>query len=116
LLVKNHSFTLFRHKEMPPARLSGQEARRLLLLGKQAYSSAGAPTGQFSAQAPQEMHFSGSITYCPSPSVMASTGQLAAQAPQDTQASLILYAIIKSSLNGLLDYITVRRGFQYPAR
>jgi hypothetical protein len=58
------------------------------------YSSSGAPTGQASAQAPQPMQVSASITYLPSPSVIASTGQPAAQAPQATHASVILYAMI----------------------
>ena len=47
-----------------------------------AYSAAGAPTGHTSAQAPQSMHFSASITNLPSPSEIASTGQPSAQAPQ----------------------------------
>lgn len=63
-----------------------------------AYSAAGAPTGHTSAQAPQSMHFSASITNLPSPSEIASTGQPSAQAPQEMHSSEILYAIILSSL------------------
>ena len=64
-----------------------------------AYSAAGAPTGQVSAHAPHSMHLSASIAYLPSPSAIASTGHSAAQAPQEMQSSLILYAIVQSSLN-----------------
>ena len=63
-----------------------------------AYSAAGAPTGHTSAQAPQSMHFSASITNLPSPSEIASTGQPSAQAAQEMHSSEILYAIILSSL------------------
>lgn len=56
--------------------------------------SAGAPTGQVPAQAPQSMQASASITYLPSPSEIAFTGQPSAQAPQAMQSSEITYAII----------------------
>jgi hypothetical protein len=57
------------------------------------YSALGAPTGQASAHAPQSMQTSGSITYLPSPSLIAFTGQPSAQAPQEMHSSEILYAI-----------------------
>ncbi len=63
------------------------------------YSSEGAPTGQISAQLPQEMHSSALITYFPSPSVMQLTGQPSAQAPQAMHSSLILNAILDTSIN-----------------
>ena len=56
-------------------------------------ASTGAPTGQVSAQEPQPMQVSASITYCVSPCEIAATGQFSAQAPQEMQASVILYAI-----------------------
>ena len=62
--------------------------------GQSDYSSAGAPTGQTPAQAPQEMQVSASITYLPSPSLIAETGHSSAQAPQATHSSLITYAMI----------------------
>ena len=58
------------------------------------YSALGASTGQFSAQEPQSMHLSASISYLPSPSVIAPTGQFSAQAPQEMQSSLILYSSV----------------------
>jgi hypothetical protein len=42
-----------------------------------------------SAQAPQSLHFAGSISYLLSPSAIASTGQPDAQAPQLIHSSLI---------------------------
>lgn len=65
------------------------------------YSCAGAPTGHVSAQVPQSMHLSASISYLPSPSLIASTGHSAAQAPHEMQSSEILYAI----LHDLLYYV-----------
>jgi hypothetical protein len=65
------------------------------------YSSAGAPTGQASAQAPQLMHSSALITYLPSPSEMQETGQPSAQAPQLMHSSEILYAIGMSSVKNI---------------
>lgn len=59
------------------------------------YSSLGAPTGQVPAQAPQEMQVSASITYLPSPSLIALTGHSSAHAPQAMHSSLITYAIVK---------------------
>jgi hypothetical protein len=59
------------------------------------YSSAGAPTGQASAQEPQLMHSSALITNFPSPSEMHPTGQASAHAPQAMHSSEILYAISK---------------------
>ena len=59
------------------------------------YSSAGAPTGQTPAQAPQEMQVSASITNLPSPSLIAETGHSSAHAPHATHSSLITYAMIK---------------------
>jgi hypothetical protein len=53
-------------------------------------SSAGAPTGQTSAQLPQEMQAASSMTYFESPSEIASTGHSAAHAPQEMQSSEIL--------------------------
>ena len=58
------------------------------------YSWLIAPAGQPSAQAPQSMHVSASITYCPSPSLIAPAGQVPSQAPQEMQASEITYAIV----------------------
>jgi hypothetical protein len=52
-----------------------------------------ASTGQVSAQEPQSMQASGSISYWSDPWEIASTGQFGAQAPQETQSLLILYAI-----------------------
>ena len=69
-------------KDMQPARSGG-----LLCV---AYSAAGAPTGQVSAQFPQSMQVAASITYFPSPSEIASTGHSEAQAPQEMHSSLIL--------------------------
>jgi hypothetical protein len=63
------------------------------------YASWGAPTGQASAQAPQDTQVSASISYLPSPSVMQPIGQASTQAPHATQSSLILYAILISSCN-----------------
>ncbi len=60
-----------------------------------AYSEAGAPTGQVSAQEPQSMQVFGSIAYCVSPWEIADTGHASAQAPQLMQESEILYAMIK---------------------
>ena len=40
------------------------------------------------------MQVSASITYCVSPCEIAATGQFSAQAPQEMQASVILYAIV----------------------
>jgi hypothetical protein len=62
-----------------------------------AYSWDMASTGQVSAQAPQSMQASGSITYWSAPWEIASTGQFGAQAPQETQSLLILYAIMYTS-------------------
>jgi len=68
----------------------------------QAYSSATmASAGHTSAQLPQSVQASGSITYMLSPSLMASTGHSLAQTPQDTQSSVILCGIRKSPLTGL---------------
>lgn len=58
------------------------------------YASAGAPTGQVPAHAPQEIHSSALISYLPSPSEIALTGHSASQAPQEIHSSLIWYAII----------------------
>jgi hypothetical protein len=58
------------------------------------YSWAGAPTGQVPAQAPHSMHLSGSITYLPSPSEIASTGHSDWQAPHMMHSSEITYAIV----------------------
>ena len=62
------------------------------------HSALGASTGQASAQVPQSMHLSSTISYLPSPSTIASVGQFSAQAPQEMQSSLILYAMIYSSV------------------
>ena len=70
------------------------------------YASAGAPTGQTPAQAPQEMQVSASITYLPSPSLMAETGHSSAQEPQATHSSLITYAMISTSMFYLWDHYT----------
>jgi hypothetical protein len=69
------------------------------------YASWGAPTGQSSAQAPQPMHASASISYLPSPSLIAPTGQESTQAPQDTQSSVILNAIFHYLLVEILDIV-----------
>ena len=61
------------------------------------YSSAGAPTGQEPAHAPQLMQVSLSISNFPSPSEIAPTGHAPAHAPQLMQVSLITYAIALSS-------------------
>ena len=65
------------------------------------YSSLGAPTGQTSAQLPQEMHSSALITYLSAPSEMQETGQPSAHAPQEMHSSLILNAIVRSSVKKL---------------
>ena len=57
---------------------------------KDNYSSEGAPTGQLSAQAPQEMQSDASISKCVSPWEIAETGHASWQAPQEIQASEIL--------------------------
>jgi hypothetical protein len=57
------------------------------------YSSLIAPTGQPSAQEPQLMQTSASITYWASPSLIAPTGQVSAHAPQEMQSPLIQYAM-----------------------
>ncbi len=62
------------------------------------YSSEIAPTGQLPAHVPQEIHVSGSITYCPSPSEIAPTGQLPAHVPHEIQELSITYAIAFTSL------------------
>ena len=48
-----------------------------------------ASTGQTDAQAPQSMHFAGSMLYL-SPSLMASTGHSPWQLPQAMHLSVIL--------------------------
>jgi hypothetical protein len=58
------------------------------------YACWGAPTGHASAQEPQSMQVSASITYTPSPSEIASTGHSAAHAPQPMQSSVILNAMV----------------------
>lgn len=68
------------------------------------YFSLGAPTGQVSAQAPQLMQVSSSITYFPSPSEIASTGQAPAHAPQAMHSSLIVYGI---KIHLLINFITI---------
>ena len=70
------------------------------------YACCGAPTGQTSAQAPQSIHVSASITYLPSPSEIAPTGHSPAQAPQLMHSSEILYAIINTS-ERLIEQITL---------
>jgi hypothetical protein len=49
-----------------------------------------ASVGQALTHAPQSVHLSGSIWYCPSFSEIASTGHSLTQTPQLAQASLIL--------------------------
>lgn len=49
-----------------------------------------ASTGQESAQAPQSVHLSASITYWSSPWLIASTGQVDSQAPQEMHSLEIL--------------------------
>ena len=63
------------------------------LFSKYHYFSAGAPTGQTPAQAPQLMQVPSSITYLPSPAEIAETGHSASQAPQLMHSSEITYAI-----------------------
>jgi hypothetical protein len=53
--------------------------------------------GQVSAQVPQSMQTSASISYLPSPSEIASTGHSPAQAPQEMQASVMIYAMVATS-------------------
>lgn len=60
----------------------------------QDYSALGAETGHTPAHAPHSMQVSASITYLPSPSLIALTGHSAAHAPQLMQSSEILYAIV----------------------
>ena len=60
------------------------------------YFCAGAPTGQTSEQAPQSMHFSGSMSYLPSPSEIACTGHSGSHAPQLMHSSEMLYAMVDS--------------------
>jgi hypothetical protein len=62
------------------------------------YACLGASTGQTLAQVPQSTQTLSSITYLPSPSLMQETGHSEAQAPQLMQSSLILYAMIHTSL------------------
>lgn len=62
------------------------------------YSSEIAPTGHTPAQEPQLIQVLGSISNLPSPSLIAPTGHCPAQEPQEIQASLITYAMMKSSL------------------
>ena len=49
-----------------------------------------APTGQAPAQVPQLMQLLASISYLPSPWLMALTGHSPSQVPQETQESVIL--------------------------
>ena len=89
-----HLTVCFGKKITPPC------LRQLFFIYKSRYQSCvGAPTGQVSAQAPQSMQASSSITYLPSPSLIASTGQPAAHAPQEMHSSEILYAIVRSSFS-----------------
>jgi hypothetical protein len=82
LIFISKSFSLFGGKKEKP-RNSG-------LFLYSTYSGLIAPTGQVAAHEPQSIHFS-SITYCASPSEMASTGQTEAQAPHEMHSLLILY-------------------------
>jgi len=52
------------------------------------------PVGQVSAQAPQSMQVSGSISYWFAPSEIEPVGHSAAQAPQLMHSLLIVYAIV----------------------
>lgn len=53
------------------------------------YSGEMASTGQTSTQEPQSVQASASISYFPSPSLIASTGHSLAHAPQLIHSSLI---------------------------
>jgi hypothetical protein len=77
-------------RDKKPPHLAGDS---ILVLCPKNYASTGASTGHESAQAPQSMQVSASITYLPSPSEIAPVGHSAAQAPQAMQSSEILYAI-----------------------
>lgn len=57
------------------------------------YSAFGAETGQTPAHAPHSTQASASITYLPSPAVIAFTGHSLSQAPQAIHSSEITYAI-----------------------
>ena len=60
-----------------------------------AYASEIASLGQVPSHAPQSMHSSALITYEASPALIAPTGQTSAQEPQETQRSgLIILGIV----------------------
>ena len=75
----------------------GISLRNLQKLSRQIYLVIAA-TGQISAQVPQSVHFSGSITYLSLPSLMAPAGQLASHAPHEAQSVPILYAMWSTPL------------------
>ena len=54
------------------------------------YGASIASDGQTSTQAPQSVQVSASITYLPSPSLIASTGHSLSHAPQEMHSSLIV--------------------------
>ena len=58
------------------------------------YSAEIAPVGHSPSQVPHSRHASASITYFPSPSLIASAGHASAHVPQLTHSSEITYAII----------------------
>ena len=67
------------------------------------YAGWAAPVGQTSAQAPQSLHLSGSITYLSGPAVMAASGHSGSQAPQLMQSSVILWVMFQFPfMKGLL--------------
>lgn len=68
----------------------------LVLLG--CYSAEIALVGHSASQEPQSRQASASITYLPSPSLIASAGHIGTHEPHATHSSEITYAIIESSL------------------
>lgn len=96
---------------------SRRSSNELFVYAMSNYSaSAGAPTGQTSAQAPQERHSSALISYLPSPSEMALTGHSLAQAPQEMHSSLILYAICNTSIKCVDSYVKRKSEHKSPLR
>ena len=66
------------------------------------YSAEIAPVGHSASHVPQTKQVSASITYFPSPSLIASAGHTGAHDPQATHSSEITYAMIISSLINIL--------------
>ena len=84
-MLKINPYVVTKHKKRTAAGCGSPKS-----IAKKNYSAEGAETGHTSAQAPQSMQVSASISYFPSPSEIAVTGHPSAQAPQLMQASEIL--------------------------